>query len=167
MAFLKFELEGTRGLRGALFVVNGVGEPLEFTFARVDVRATVLWRPGDAARSAIAQLARVLFPALSSRPDCLLMLASEVPPRLFIDDMMVEIPTCRIGGESSIHTADETIERVNDVHHLFWIGPSPTSDMRARALVDALQSRDLLLEPFDRAAAGISEAYLGTEHVVE
>ena len=39
--------------------------------------------------------------------------------------------------------------------------------MRARALVDALQSRDLLLEPFDRAAAGISEAYLGTEHVVE
>ncbi len=148
-------------------MINGIGEPLEFTFARVDVRASVLWRPGDAHRSAVAQLARVLFPALSSRPDCLFMLASEVPPRLFLDDIHLELPACRVGGESSIHAVDEVIEQIDDLQHLFWIGPQPAGDERARALVDSLHGRDLLTEPFERAAIGLQEAYAGTEHVVD
>lgn len=165
-AFLKFEPETPGGLRGAIFVVNGTGEPLEFTFARVDVRASVLWRPGDAHRSAIAQLARVLFPALSSRPDCLLMLAAEIPPRLFLDEIQLELPACRVGGESSVHAVDETVERVDEVRHLFWIGPQPGASDRARSLLDSLRARSLLTEPFERATMGLREAYGAQGNVV-
>ena len=158
-AFLKFERETTAGLKGAVFVINSVGEPLEFTFARVDVRASVLWRPGDAQRSAMGQLARVLFPALSIRPDCLLMLAVEVPPRLFLDDIRLELPACRIGGEAAVHAVDEVVERIDDVQHLFWIGPQPEPNDRSRALLNALRGRDLLMEPFERATLALREAY--------
>ena len=166
VAFLKFQQEAAGGLQGAVFVMNGVGEPLEFTFARVDVRVSVLWRPGDAHRSAVAQLARVLFPALSSRPECLLMLASEVPPRIFLDDILLELPACRVGGEASVHAADEVLERINDLQHLFWIGPQPEPNDRARALIDSLRARDIITEPFERATVGLGEAYGGSDHVV-
>jgi len=143
VAFLKFEDEPTGGVQGAVFVTNAIGEPLEFAFSRVDVRGSVLWRPGDARRSAIEQVVRVLFPALASRPDCLLMLATEVPPRLFLDDIQLEIPACRVGSGSSVHAADEISEHLDDVLNLYWIGPRPGPDDRARVLIEALRARDL------------------------
>lgn len=94
------------------------------------------------------------------------MLASEVPPRLFLDDLLVELPACRVGGESSIHAADEVLERIDDLQHLFWIGPQSEPNNRARILIDSLRARDLLTEPFERAALGLSEAYGGSDHVV-
>lgn len=95
------------------------------------------------------------------------MLASEVAPRLFIDDIHLELPACRLGGDDSIHAVKETIERIDDVQHLFWIGPSPAPDERARVLVESLQARELLTEPFERASLGLREAYGDAEHVVE
>jgi len=166
VAFLKFEDEPTGGVQGAVFVTNAIGEPLEFAFSRVDVRGSVLWRPGDARRSAIEQVVRVLFPALASRPDCLLMLATEVPPRLFLDDIQLEIPACRVGSGSSVHAADEISEHLDDVLNLYWIGPRPGPDDRARVLIEALRARDLLTEPFQRATAGLKEAYEGPGDVV-
>lgn len=166
VAFLKFEAEARGGIQGALFVTNGIGEPLEFTFARVDIRASVLWRPGDARRSAVAQLVRVLFPALSIRPDCLLMLASEVPPRLFLDDIHLELPACRLGGKASVHAVDEVVERIDDVKQVFWIGPSPAPHARARTLMESLAGHDLLTEPFERASLGLREAFGDAGHVV-
>jgi hypothetical protein len=167
VAFLKFRDEAGGGLQGAAFVVNGLGEPLEFTFARVDVRGSSLWRAGDARRSAVGQLVRVLFPALSSRPDCLLMRADEVPPRLFLDEILLELPACRVGADTSVHAADEVIEKVDDVMHLYWIGPPPGPGERARGLVETLRARDLLAEPFERAVHGLDEAFDDVTHVVE
>lgn len=166
IAFLKFQEEAAGGLQGAVFVTNGIGEPLEFTFARVDVRASTLWRPGDAHRSAVGQLVRVLFPALSSRPDFLLMLASEVPPRLFFDDIQLELPACRVGGESSLHAVDEVVEKIDDIQHVFWIGPQPGPNERARGLMESLRSRNLVTEPFERAVIGLQEAFGNADHVV-
>lgn len=148
-------------------MINAMGEPLEFTFARVEVRGSSLWRPGDAHRAAVGQLVRVLFPALSSRPECLVMRASEVPPRLFLDEIHLEIAACRIGGADSVHSVDEVIEVIDDVQHLYWIGPQPGPGERARDLIDALRARDLLAEPFERCSIGLREAFVEGTHVVE
>ncbi len=94
------------------------------------------------------------------------MLASEVPPRIFLDDILLGLPACRVGDDSSIHAADEVMERIDGVGHLFWIGPQPNPADKARVLIDSLRARDLLMEPFERAALGLQEAYGGSDHVV-
>jgi hypothetical protein len=164
-AFLKFQAEGASGLRGALFAVNALAEPIEFAFARTDIRGSTLWRPGDARRSAMSALCRTLFPALSSKPDCLFMLAEEVGPRLFLDEIHLDIPAARIGDENSVHSPAESVERSLGTYHVFWIGPAPEPGTRPRALLETLLSRELLTEPFDRALTGLNEAYAGADVV--
>lgn len=95
------------------------------------------------------------------------MLAAEVPPRVFLDDIRLELPACRIGDGSSVHAVDEIIERLSDVQHLYWIGPPPATDEPARNMIETLRARDLLTEPFARASLGLREAFTGDPHVVE
>lgn len=165
VAFLKLESDA-QGLRGGILVTTALGEPLEFAFSRIDVHASVLWRAGDAHRSAVVQLARVLFPALATRPDCLAMLAEEVPARLFLDEIRLELPACRVGGSGAIHALDEMDEPIDDTLHLYWIGHPPSSDDPARMLIDSLRDRELLVEPFDRASLGLREALGDSPNVV-
>src|SRR6266542_2301820 len=59
--YLRFVDEpDARGIRAALFFVNGRGEPVEFSFSRIDVPASFLWRAGEARRQAITALAKSL-----------------------------------------------------------------------------------------------------------
>ena len=85
---------------------------------------------------------------------------------MFLDDILLELPACRIGSESAVHAVDEVAERVDELVHLYWIGPPPGPEERARALVDSLRSRDLLTEPFQRATVGLEEAFGTQGHVV-
>lgn len=94
------------------------------------------------------------------------MLASEVPPRLFLDEIHLELAACRVGGDSTVHAVDEVVELIDDLQHLYWIGPPPGPGERARALVDALRGRDLLAEPFERASVGLREAFDDGTNVV-
>jgi hypothetical protein len=94
------------------------------------------------------------------------MLASEVPPRLFLDDLLLDLPACRVGADSAVHAPDEEMERIDDVQHLFWIGTPPGSDDRARILIDSLRARGLISEPFERATLGLREAFGGSNDVV-
>lgn len=88
-----------------------------------------------------------------------MMLAEEVPPRFFLDDIHLEVPACRVGGNGALHAADEFDEPIDNVQHLFWIGSPPSPDDPARMLIDSLRARDLLAEPFDRASLGLREAF--------
>jgi hypothetical protein len=142
-----------RGIRGALFIVNARAEPVDFTFSRGDVAASFLWRPGEARRQAIASLAVALFSACSKTPVLLLARADEVHPQVFSEDVRIEIPLCRVavGSNQDDQPTGET--------QLYWLDGQPATDSRARQLLDALGSRELLLEPFERAARGIDEAF--------
>lgn len=164
IGFLRFiEEEGGRGLRAALFLVNSRGEPLDFSFARVDVHASFLWRQGEAHRLAVASLARTLFIAAANVPQLLVTLAVEVPPAVFTEDMGVAIPLCRVAEASALaYGAAESIEELPDAQHIFWVGVPPEPDSVARCLLDALVARQGLLEPFERAARGLQEAYAMT-----
>jgi hypothetical protein len=148
VAYLRF-LEDPNGgrIQGALFVTNGRGDPLEFCFTRVESGSGTLWRPGQAYRRAIAHLVKALFEAANHLPDLVLALAEESPPEIFTEEMEVQIPVCLVGDPSSKAAT------------LHWIGREPSSGSALYTLVESLQSRELLREPFRRAAQGLEEAF--------
>jgi len=149
-----------KGIRGALFVVSSRGEPLDFSFTRVDLRGGFLWRQGEAKRQAVAALAKSLFEAARRAPTVLIALADEVSPRVFTEDIEVGVPLCRVStGEIEIQAASEEKERLSDAVDLFWVNGQPPPDSPARSLVDALNGRNILIEPFERASIGIREAF--------
>ena len=161
--YLRFvpEAEG-RGLRGALFLVNARGEPVDFAFSRVDVPASFLWRAGEAKRHAVAALTSALFQASPKNPNILLALADEVNTHLFTEDILVDIPLCRVANAEDIpHAVTESVETLSVTAHLFCVAQPPTEDSLARKLLACLQARQILTEPFERAARGLEEAFAG------
>ena len=163
-AFLR--IEPTRqpdGFRGALFQINARGEPIEFTYNRIETPATFLWRPGDIRRASVRRLTISLL-ALSPRvPRLIVCRAAEVPPETFSQDIAVQIPVCRLStalneGERG---EEETAETAGDRSpiHLFWYPAPPSEDTLERLLIRELALHGLLLEPFERAATGLAELY--------
>jgi hypothetical protein len=163
-AFVKLvEEPGARGLRGALFCITARGDPVDFTFSRIALPSPVLWRAGDQRRRAVAALCRALFVATSQTPALLLALAAEVPPRVLGEDLEVRIPACRIERNGGPPPATEAApESLDGALELSWAGAGrPEADSEAHALMELLRARNLLLEPFERAALGLEEAFQG------
>jgi len=159
--YLRFvEEPDGKGIRAALFLVNGRGEPIDFTFNRVEIARPFLWRAGEPRRHALRALSKSLFTACAKEPVLLLALAEDVPPRVFTDDIEVMVPLCRIARQSGLpHAASEILESLGDSLELYWVGQAPPLDSATRRVLDCLRSRQSLTEPFDRAAAGIEEAF--------
>ncbi|TMC08148.1 MAG: hypothetical protein E6J41_14455 [Chloroflexi bacterium] len=150
--------------RGALFQVNARGAPVEFTYNRVDLPSAALWRPEQLEREAAKALAASLFEAARRTPLVLLCLAAEVDAALFSEDLEVQIPVCRVAvGEDALPNAASSERADSDdvTAHLFWRPALPSAESPPRRLVTALTSRGLLLEPFERALAGLDEALGG------
>jgi hypothetical protein len=160
VGYLRFVDQGEGELQGALFLVNGRGEPVDFCFSRAEIPASFLWRPGEARRQAVRALCASLFTACPREPQLLLARAEEVPPLVFIEDLEVLLPLCRVAdGTGALHAAAESAEELSDVLHVFWVATPPGPNSPARKLLDALLGRGLALEPFDRAATGLAEAF--------
>ena len=150
--------------RGALFQVNARGAPVEFTYNRVDLPSAALWRPEQLEREAAKALAASLFEAARRTPLVLLCLGAEVDAALFSEDLEVQIPVCRVAvGEDALPNAASSERADSDdvTAHLFWRPALPSAESPPRRLVTALTSRGLLLEPFERALAGLDEALGG------
>ena len=99
--FLKF-VEEDSTIQAALFTDSSTGAPIEFSFTKVDVNSSFLWRKGHAKREAITSLIKVLFGGTSRVPDLILALAEEVPARVFAEDITTQIPLCRISTDSRV-----------------------------------------------------------------
>ena len=160
-AYLRFIDEpGGRGIRGALFIMSTRGEPLEFTFTRIDSPASVLWRAGQARSQAVSRLVKALFESTARRPDVVLALANEAPPTVFADDIAVEAPLCRVAAEDSTPMASaETAQRISDTITLYWVNGLPKPGESPANTVELLVRNQMLVEPFDRAGRGIEEAF--------
>src|SRR5438876_5668844 len=151
------------GYRGALFLINARGEPLEFAYNRIELPETSLWRRTDLRRHAERTLATSLFAVCARTPRLLLCLAEEVESELFCQDVRVEIPVARVAlplaaASYAAGEVEETVEEPEPLH-LFWFPAPPTPDAPERRLFDRLRTRGLLREPFDRAATGLREVY--------
>lgn len=161
VGYLRFidEPDG-KGIRGALFIVSSRGEPLDFSFTRIDVHSSFLWRAGEARRQAVTALIKALFQAATRVPALILALADEVPPRVFTEDIEVGIPLCRVTmAKIAVRAASEEEERLSDSVDLFWVNGRPPPGSPARSLIEAFNGRQLLIEPFERASIGIQEVF--------
>lgn len=152
-----------RERRGAILQVNSRGSPVEFTYNRIDLPASALWRPDQLLREAAKTLAASLFEATRRTPLVLVCLAAEVPPALFGEDLDVKIPVCRVALEADLGQApagggEDVLSDGRQVH-LFWRPQLPASQSPQRRLVATLSARGLLLEPFDRMLEGLDEAF--------
>ena len=151
-----------RGIRAALLGTSARLLPLEFCFTRVDVADSVLWEEGQARRVAIVSLIRELFRSANRAPDVILVLADDIPPLVFSEELRVEIPLCRVSTDPAPRRgALEEIERLGTSLFLVWSTPPPGEDTVARQLLNGLAEHPDPLAPFDRVAAGIAEAYAG------
>lgn len=163
VGYLRFvEEDDRKGLRGALFLVNARGEPADFCFSRVDVPASFLWRAGEARRHAIRALCGALFGACAREPALLLARADEVPPLIFVEDLEIRLPIARVADGTAaapVQAAAEVTEELGEALHLFWTGEPPKAESQARRLFDSLVGRGVAVEPFERAAIGLEEAF--------
>lgn len=146
--YLKFLPRAARDMwLAALFIMNARGEPVEFTHARVRAPQSVMWRAADLESHCLESLCTSMFEACPVVPDILLCLAREVSPGLFEARISLEMPVGRISLDES--TGEIGAE---------WI-VEPPQGSSPRGLFDSISERGLLLEPFERAEAGLREVY--------
>lgn len=161
LGFLRLlDEERGKGIRAALFVASAQYAPLEFCFTRADVGDSVLWRNGQARRLAAVSVIRELFRSVNRVPDVVLGLADEIPPQVISEEICPDVPVCRVSTDPAPRRGEsEGIEQLGASLFLVW-GASPPSDGTvARRLLKLLSERPDPLEPFERVAAGIAEAY--------
>ncbi|HZU19106.1 MAG TPA: hypothetical protein VFD01_21210 [Candidatus Dormibacteraeota bacterium] len=163
-AYLRVVPDGAgRAWRGALFQVDARGEPVEFTFSHLDLPASVLWRPQDLRRRAVASLVTGLFEAARRTPLVVLCRADEVEPAVFDEMIEVQLPVCRAapaGAEPEAGPGEvpQDLLAGMELVRLLWRPAVPNPASPQRRLLDSLNGRGLLLEPFDRTLAGLEEA---------
>ncbi|MGE0822196.1 MAG: hypothetical protein AB7G75_01615 [Candidatus Binatia bacterium] len=162
--YLKIDpLANSQGYMGALFLINARGEPVEFTYNRIDTPQTFLWRQEDLRRHAIKKLVASLFSLCPRTPRLLLCLAEEVASELFSQDIEVSLSVCRIAPTltpvlpSPTETKD-TLQAPEPVQ-VFWFPGRPAEDSMEWQLLQRLAAHGLLLEPFERASFGLREVY--------
>ncbi len=159
-AFLTFVDEPVgSAVRGALFVVNSLGEPVEFAFARTEFFAPFLWRSQGARQNAIAELTSALFGTVSSAPVLILGRSDEVTAGLFQERVVTGLPVAIVSTPSAEDGMAPPADVATVIGNLVWPGEIPTGNSPAHHLLAKLVSSRLLLEPFDRAKIGIEEAF--------
>ena len=162
--YLKIEpLSATLGYLGALFLINARGEPIEFTYNRIETPHTFLWRQADIRRHAARKVTISLFSLCPKTPRLILCLAEEVGSELFCQDIQVPMPVCRLAPaiKAMPYSGSEIQETVqaSEPMNLFWFPGKPQDDSIELRLLQQLTSRGLLLEPFERATTGLREVY--------
>ena len=162
--YLKIEPSSAgSGYLGALFLINARGEPIEFTYNRIETPHTFLWRQADIRQHAERKLTASLLLVCPRTPRILLCLAEEVGSELFCQDIQLSIPVCRIAPaiKATAYSAEETVQvaETSEPMHLFWFPSRPQDDTIELRLLHELTARGLLLEPFERASVGLGEVY--------
>lgn len=151
------------GYQAALFLINARGEPLEFTYNRIETPHTFLWRQDDVLRHSARRLATSLLSLCPITPRLILCLADEVGSDLFCRDIRVSVPVCRIASaiKPASYSADEAMDTIqtSEPVNLFWFPGKPQDDSVELRLLHELTDRGLLAEPFARAAVGLCEVY--------
>ena len=164
VGYLKIDIpdEGW-GFHGALFLVNARGEPLEFTYNKIETPSSFLWHQDDIRRHATRRLVTSLFDTCQKTPKFLICMANEIGHELFCNEIHMAIPVCRVGSslQSISHSNLEIETTLEDSEplHLFWFPEQPGNESLEHRLLNRLISAGMLMEPFERAQAGLREVY--------
>ena len=162
--YLKIDSPGEgKSFRGALFLVNARGEPVEFSYNKIETPASFLWRQDDIQKHATRKLVTSLLDTCQKTPRFLICMAEEIGHELFCNEIHVEILVCRIGTslQSTSHSSQEIEATLEDPEpiNLFWFPEQPGNESLEHQLLLRLNSAGILFEPFERALAGLREVY--------
>jgi hypothetical protein len=137
-----------RQIVGALLLIDGRGQPLEFVHNVVDVPGGFLW-PEDKVKSVgTAVLVHSLFDACQREPDLLVCRDTLGTPDFCRDELAPAIPFAQIvAGDEATPAA------------WGWINDPPAPGMRAHLLYEHLARRGFIEEPFARLQDGLRIAY--------
>ena len=151
--------EDGRGMVAALFETSVSGEPLSFCFTRAGFD-DVDERGGPACPDAVSALLKALLQTATASLTLLVGSADEIPPAPSSATMRVRVPFCLLGpaGNPSPPDVAEASSTRRPAQQV-WVTPSPQGESAAlRLLHDVLDASDPL-EPFERAAKGLREAF--------
>lgn len=162
--YLKIQpAQDSSGYLAALFLINARGEPIEFTYNRIETPHTFLWRQADIRRHAIKKITVTLLSLCPKVPRLILCLAEEVSSEIFCQDIQLSIPVCRIAPaiKAQPYSATEIQDRIEaeEPMNLFWYPARPSDGSTELRLLQTLSSKGLLMEPFERALIGLKEVY--------
>ena len=143
-AYLRLVPDETgRELLGALLIVTSIGEPLELTWAELRAPVAVLCSDGRPGSHAARMVAVALFENCQTTPHLLLYREEEIPADLFEYRLRIGIPVVGVSAEDA--TA-----------RWRWSSEVPDAGTAADVLLRGLVESDLLVEPFERAAAALN-----------
>ena len=159
-AWLRFlEEEGGTGVRAALFRTSGGGEPLGFCFTRIDRHDRSLGQPGTVLQRAVPSLAGSLLRSVFPPPALILGLAGEIPNGACIGDVPIGRP-CRRIEPTGAHAGPVRGGWLGrGLHIRCWTTEASGGESRAHRLLDEILGRDDPLEPLERAADALAEAF--------
>ena len=162
--YLKIEpLAIGAGFLGALFLINARGEPIEFTYNRIETPHTFLWRQDDIKRHAARRPTASLLSLCPRIPRLVLCLAEEVGSELFCQDIHMAISVCRISPaiKAVSYSGAEIVDTLESEEsmNLFWYPSKPSEESIESKLLHELTYRGLLTEPFQRASIGLKEVF--------
>ena len=149
---------------GALLVISARGEPLEFGYNRVRVPQPFLWRESDLRNHLQRRLIASLLSVCSQQPRLILCLDNEVSASLFGRDIELELPVARVAPPAprprvDTETGEVLEEGDSSPAQIAWHPAPPEDRSPERMLFERLAARGLLVEPFERAVAGLREVY--------
>ena len=137
-----------RQIVGALLLIDGRGQPLEFVQNAVDVPGGFLW-PEDKVRSVgTVALVHSLFDACQREPDLLICSDTLGTPEFCRDELAPTVPFAQVTPSDGDTPAAWS-----------WINDPPAPGMRAHVLYEHLVRRGFVQEPFARLDDGLRLAY--------
>ncbi len=162
--YLKIQpTQNSSGYLAALFLINARGEPIEFTYNRIETPHTFLWRQADIRRHAIKKITTSLLSLCPKVPRLILCLAEEVSSEIFCQDIQLSVPVCRVvpAIKALPYSATEIQDRIEaeEPMNLFWYPEMPSDGSTELILLQTLSEKGLLIEPFERALIGLKEVY--------
>ncbi len=149
-AWLRFVDEGSEGgTRAALFTTSGDGEPLAFSFTRIDWPALSLHDAEASSSSSTSAmwLAQALLRLAAPTPALVVVSGDELTCAGVADGVVSGIPMLR-AGTTDDRSADPS-----------WLTEEPAPGTEAQNIADNLLAREAPLEPFDRIDAALAEAF--------
>jgi hypothetical protein len=138
----------SRTLYGALLLMDGRGQPLEFVHNSLTAPGGFLWPEETVVLQGTAALAHSLFDACRREPDLLVCPAALGSPEFCRTELAPVIPFAQIAAAQDGLPAE-----------WIWINDPPPSGMRAHALYEELSRRGVVDEPFERLRDGLRIAY--------
>ncbi len=147
-------------LFGALFSINVIGEPFEFTYHNLEIPNRFLWKADALKKYAAREMLSALFQTCRRSPVLLLYLRNEIPDPVFAKEILTEIPVCAIEPVQADWA--EKIDSSPELERLFqhtWNPAAPEPGSQPEILFEKLRKNGLILEPFFRCLQGLQEVY--------